>query len=103
MQPLKSSRIKRPADAMLYTDTVIHYVYTPVELPFSKDVNGDGMPDSNSGVYTSEFPFNSGRPTVHDNGCNVTLMDGHVERVPFKKLWEWENNKIVHSFWYMED
>ena len=61
------------------------------------------MMDSMDAVYTTEFSFNNGRPTVHNNGANVTLLDGHVERVPFKKLWEWRGGKIVHSFWYMED
>jgi prepilin-type N-terminal cleavage/methylation domain-containing protein/prepilin-type processing-associated H-X9-DG protein len=103
VQPLKATRINKPSDALMYTDTAIHYVYSPVEFTFGRDANGDGMPDSNAGVYTSEFAFNSGRPTVHDNGCNVTLLDGHSERVAFKKLWEVQNNKMVHSFWYMED
>ena len=48
--------------------------------------------------------FNFGRPTVHNNGANVTLLDGHVERVGFTKLWEVDAaKKVVHSFWYMED
>jgi prepilin-type processing-associated H-X9-DG protein len=49
-------------------------------------------------------PFNSGRPTVHNNGDNVTLLDGHVEWVPFKKLWQINAaKKVVHSFWYLQD
>ena len=103
MQPIKSARIKRPAYALLFTDTVTHYVYTPMSWPFSKDCNGDGMVDSNSGVYTGEYPFNNARPTVHSSGANVALLDGHAERVAFKRLWDWQNNKIVHSFWHLED
>jgi prepilin-type processing-associated H-X9-DG protein len=61
------------------------------------------MMDSSSGVYAGEYAFNDGRPTVHSSGANVALLDGHAERVPFKKLWEWNKNKIVHSFWYLED
>lgn len=30
-------------------------------------------------------------------------MDGHAERVSFKKLWEWRNNTIVHSYWHVND
>jgi prepilin-type N-terminal cleavage/methylation domain-containing protein/prepilin-type processing-associated H-X9-DG protein len=103
VKPLKATRIKKPVDAMMYLDTVTHYVYSPLVWPFDRDLNRDGMMDSMDAVYTTEFPFNNGRPTVHNNGANVTLLDGHVERLPFKKLWEWRNNKIVHSFWYMED
>jgi len=102
VQPIKASRIKKPSDAMLYTDTVTHYVYSPLVWAFDKDVDGDGKKDSSNGVYAGEFPYNDGRPTVHNSGANVTLLDGHAERVPFKKLWEW-TNRIMHSFWYLED
>jgi prepilin-type N-terminal cleavage/methylation domain-containing protein/prepilin-type processing-associated H-X9-DG protein len=103
VKPLKATRIKKPVDAMMYIDAVTHYVYSPLVWTFDRDVNRDGMPDSMDAVYTTEFAFNNGRPTVHNNGANVTLLDGHAERVPFKKLWEWRNNRIVHSFWYLED
>ena len=37
-------------------------------------------------------------------GDNVTLLDGHVEWVAFKKLWQVNSKrKVVHSFWYLED
>ncbi len=103
MQPLKLTRIRKPADALMYMDTVQHYVYSPFYAAFNKDADGDGQPDSASGVYSSEFAFNCGRPTVHDNGCNVTLMDGHAERVQFRRLYEWRNNQPVHSYWNLED
>ena len=103
MKPIKSARIKKPVDAMMYTDTVTHYVYSPLIWTFDRDLDRDGMMDSMDAVYTTEFSFNNARPTVHNNGANVTLLDGHVERVPFKKLWEWRNNKIIHSYWYLED
>jgi len=103
MKPINSTRIKKSADAMMYLDTVTHYVYSPLVWSFDRDVNRDGMVDTSGAVYAGEFPFNDARPTVHNNGANVTLLDGHAERVPFKKLWEWRNNRIVHSFWYLED
>jgi prepilin-type N-terminal cleavage/methylation domain-containing protein/prepilin-type processing-associated H-X9-DG protein len=105
MKPMPSTRIKKPADAMMCMDTVIHLVYTPLVWQFEMDLDRDGKADTHSGVYTDDggLPFNEGRPTVHANGANLTLMDGHVERVPFKRLWEWNKGKIVHSFWYLED
>ncbi len=103
MQPTRATRIKRPSNALMFMDCVTHYVYTPSNWPFDKDADGDGAKDSNSGVYSGEFPFNNGRPTVHNNGGNVTLLDGHAERVTFKKLYEWQNNKPVHPFWNLED
>ena len=103
LKPIKTSRIRKPADALMYGDAVTHYVYSPVTWPFDRDVNRDGMVDSSTGVYNGEFPFNNARPTVHNNGANVALLDGHAERVAFKRLWEWRNNQIVHSYWNLED
>ncbi|HRT55417.1 MAG TPA: prepilin-type N-terminal cleavage/methylation domain-containing protein [Candidatus Paceibacterota bacterium] len=102
--PLKASRIRKPADALMYMDTITHYVYSPVEptYKFTLDLNGDGKADTMARY--PDTPFNSGRPTVHADGANVTLLDGHVERVPFKKLWEIDGaNNVVHTSWYLED
>jgi hypothetical protein len=34
----------------------------------------------------------------------VALLDGHVERVPYKKLWQVNSaSKPLHSFWWLED
>jgi len=102
--PLQVSRIRRPSDAMMYMDTITHYVYSPVEVTyrFSLDMNRDGVVDTMP--QYPDTPFNYGRPTVHSQGANLTLLDGHVERVPFKKLWEIDARKqVVHSFWYLED
>ncbi len=104
MKPMNASRVRKPADAMMYMDAVTHYVYSPLVWAFDMDANRDKLLDSNSGVYNAaEYPFNDARPDIHNKGANVTLMDGHAERVPFSKLWEWRNNQIVHSFWYLED
>lgn len=103
-RPLSVSRIPSPADAMMMMDTVTHYVYSPVEVNyrFTLDLNRDGKVDT-----MPQYPdtaFNSGRPTVHNNGSNLILLDGHVERVSFAKLWAVDSaKKVVHSFWYMED
>jgi prepilin-type N-terminal cleavage/methylation domain-containing protein/prepilin-type processing-associated H-X9-DG protein len=99
--PLKVTRIRKPADALMFMDTITHYVYSPLSYPFTRDLNHDTKNDT-----MQEYPaaFNYGRPTVHSGGANVTLLDGHVERVPFKKLWDVDSaSKVTHSFWYMED
>lgn len=102
--PLKQSRIARTADAMLFMDSVDHYIYSPVEpsYNFSLDLNKDGLVDTMP--QYPDVPFNNGRPTVHNNGANVALLDGHVERVPFKLLWAVDaKKKVTHSFWYIDD
>ena len=106
-KPMNAASVRRPADAMMYLDcvgllgrTAIFTVDSPLAFPFVKDADGDGIKDSEDW----QAPFNSGRPTVHNNGCNVTLLDGHVEWVPFKKLWQVDRaNRVVHSFWYVDD
>lgn len=98
--PLKSSRIHKPSDALMFTDSDGFYVYSPLLRPFTADSDGDGVPDTDP-TYS---PYNHGRPTVHSMGANVGLLDGHVERVPFQKLWEVDRRgAVVHSFWYLED
>ena len=102
--PLLMSRIRRPAQAMIFMDTITHYVYSPLQYPFDPppggDADGDGKADTwpNYGVA-----YNWGRPTVHSGGANVTAADGHVERVAFRVLWQLTPAKQMASlFWDME-
>jgi prepilin-type N-terminal cleavage/methylation domain-containing protein/prepilin-type processing-associated H-X9-DG protein len=98
--PLKNTRIRKTADALMFLDTDGYYVYSPVLRPFTGDCDSDGLGDTDPGYA----PYSHGRPTVHSRGANATLLDGHVERVPFKKLWETKSGGIpVHSFWYLDD
>jgi prepilin-type processing-associated H-X9-DG protein len=102
--PMRTSCIRRPADALMFMDTVRHYVYSPVDSlhRFVVDMDLDGTPDTS--LTDPEMPFNSGRPTVHSNGANVTLLDGHVERVPFRELWKIDGaRRVTHPFWYLGD
>ena len=100
--PLKASRIKNPADALAFMDTLWYYVYSPGDpaMKFDADSNGDGKLDSMS----QYAPFSHARPTVHNNGANVGLLDGHAERVAFKKLWDVDSSgNVTHSFWRLDD
>jgi len=98
--PMPASRIKRPAQAMIFMDTITHYVYSPLEYPFSADLDGDRKLDT---WPNDDVAYNWGRPTVHSGGGNVTAADGHVERVPFRVLWQLTSgNQMASQFWYME-
>jgi prepilin-type N-terminal cleavage/methylation domain-containing protein len=102
--PLKASRVRKPADAMLYLDCVAFYLYSPGDpsYRFTRDSDGDGVLDACGNQ--PEYAYSYARPTVHNRGADVTLMDGHVEWVPFKKLWAIDRaNNMVHSFWYLLD
>jgi prepilin-type N-terminal cleavage/methylation domain-containing protein/prepilin-type processing-associated H-X9-DG protein len=100
---MRASRVRKPADAMIFMDTVSHYVYSPVQWRFARDADHDKVNDSMASY--PDTAFNYGRPTVHSEGANVALLDGHAERVAFKKLWRLDTatGNVVHSFWYMED
>ena len=99
--PLKSTQVLKPADVMAFMDTITHYVYSPVQWQFALDLDHDGVKDSMSNY--PDTAYNSGRPTVHGRAANVTLLDGHIELVSFKKLWALDTNgKVAHRFWYMD-
>jgi prepilin-type processing-associated H-X9-DG protein len=98
--PLRSTRIHKPNDALMFMDTDGFYVYSPVLRPFTADSDKDGTPDTDP-AYS---PYSHGRPTVHNRGANVGALDGHVERVKFEKLWEVDRRgSISNSLWYLED
>ncbi len=101
-QPMFASKIKRPAQAMILTDTISHYLYSPLEpaYAFTLDKDGDGKLDS---MASYDVAYNWGRPTVHSQGANITAADGHVERVPFKVLWaRGQSGEMLSYWWYME-
>jgi len=102
--PLKSTQVRKPADAAVFTESIYYYIYSPGDpnYAFSVDMNGDGKVDTMS-RYPG-WPFNFARPTVHNDGANLILLDGHAERVAFKKLWAVDaSNKPTHSYWYLTD
>jgi prepilin-type N-terminal cleavage/methylation domain-containing protein/prepilin-type processing-associated H-X9-DG protein len=101
IQPaLKLTQIHKPSQVMAFMDTLTYYVYNPTEpeYKFSQDMDGDGMLDSMS---KDSVAYNFARPTVHDNGANVGLLDAHVERVPFKVLWRNTSGTMWNSYWFL--
>jgi prepilin-type N-terminal cleavage/methylation domain-containing protein/prepilin-type processing-associated H-X9-DG protein len=100
--PLRAALINKPADAMAFMDTLWYYVYSPAEpnMKFDADSDGDNVNDS----MAQYKPFSHGRPTVHNRGANVGLLDGHVERVAYKLLWKINSaGDVTHSFWWLDD
>lgn len=96
--PLKVSRIKHAVNALIFMDTATFYLYSPLYQPFKLDMDHDGMLDSSG--QDPGFAYNDGRPTAHSNGDNVTLLDGHVEWVPFKKLWQSDaSGSPLNTYW----
>ena len=100
--PLKTSRVRRPSEALLYADAVYEFFYSPVDPSFrpSLDVDHDAMADTAASLGT-DGPYNFCRAKVHNNGCNATMLDGRVERVPFKVLWRNVKGVMKCQYWYM--
>ncbi len=98
--PVKENFITHPSQALMFMDVEMFYVYSPLYNHWDSDANHDGFNDSNSS-YT---PFNNGRPTVHNNGCDVGCLDGHVERMAFKTLWAADGaGNPLCNYWTMQE
>jgi prepilin-type N-terminal cleavage/methylation domain-containing protein/prepilin-type processing-associated H-X9-DG protein len=109
--PLQLMSIQRPSEAMGFLDVIHHHVYSPAEdggktpydYTFDLDYDGDGQPDTSKKVFAygrPRVPYNYARPKVHNNGCNVGLLDGHVEWIPYRKLWEVDSSgEVQHPYW----
>jgi prepilin-type N-terminal cleavage/methylation domain-containing protein/prepilin-type processing-associated H-X9-DG protein len=94
------TKIKRPSQAMIYTDTITHYVYSPLQHPLTTDMDGDKKIDT---WPNYDVAYNWARPTVHAGGGNVTAADGHAERVSFRVLWQLTpGGGMASQWWYME-
>jgi prepilin-type N-terminal cleavage/methylation domain-containing protein/prepilin-type processing-associated H-X9-DG protein len=101
LPPMPASKIRRPSQAMIFIDTLTHYVYSPLVHPFTRDADGDKVLDSSD--VDAGIAYNDARPNVHGGGANITCADGHVERVSFRVLWATSGSTDMASpFWYME-
>jgi prepilin-type N-terminal cleavage/methylation domain-containing protein/prepilin-type processing-associated H-X9-DG protein len=99
--PLKADRVQRPSQALIYADSVYEFIYSPVDpnLKLTIDMDGDDMSDTSAA--SGGCPYNVCRPKVHNNGCNAAMLDGRVEHVPFKVLWNNVNGTMTCQYWYM--
>jgi prepilin-type N-terminal cleavage/methylation domain-containing protein/prepilin-type processing-associated H-X9-DG protein len=100
--PLKADKVQRPSEALLYADAIYEFFYSPQDPLYkpSVDVDHDGMPDTAASLATGG-PYNDCRAKVHNNGCNATMLDGRVERVPFNVLWKNVRGTMTCQYWYM--
>jgi len=84
--PCKTAAIKKPSEALMLMDTSSYYVYSPADPAYK--FNGHSDDDGIADTLANYAPYSRSRPTVHNNGANLTMLDGRVERVPFKRLWK---------------
>jgi prepilin-type N-terminal cleavage/methylation domain-containing protein len=95
---IKTTRIRKPTEALVFHDAINDFK-NPIGRPFYfPDKNGDGIGDVPAKVEPRDPNFR-----VHSDGSQVALLDGHSERVHYKKLWAYDEKGFVsHPFWRME-
>ncbi len=105
---LKSDKLRFHQELMAFMDVKRYFVYNPfdttINCSFVRDADDDGIFDSLIELNGKARDYNLGRPKIHSDACNVTLLDGHVERVSYEELWHVEdgvNNYPSHSYWRM--
>lgn len=100
--PLKVTGIKSPAMTMGFMETIAYYVYSPNEnaYRFNEDTDDDGFYDTNNAWASIGEYYNDARPKVHSGASNVGLLDGHVEKIKYEKLWKVDaGGNTQHPFW----
>lgn len=95
---LKTTRIQKPAEALVFQDA-INELPSPLLRPFVfPDRDADGIGDVPVTVPSGDANFR-----VHTDATQISLLDGHVERVHYKKLWAYDKKgRVTHPFWYPE-
>ena len=89
------------SEALIYMDAVFE-VRFPNALGhhFVHDADSNGYADTGDNYFNSGLPFNGARPTIHNDGSNAALLDGHVEWIRYMNLWKIDDkNQPIHNFW----
>ena len=87
--PFKYSHVIYPTTWIMLLDTDIghDFIYSfnnPGWLP-DVDTDGDGLDDTHSriAIWMPASQYNGARPRIHRDSSNVTMVDGHVERIDY--------------------
>lgn len=99
---LSVAKVKNPSQALMFIDARTQYVYNLTEFPLTSDINGDGIPDSARYASTTGLgvPYNGAQAGIHEGGCNVTLLDGHIEYLKRDNLFDVDQaGDPLHTFW----
>jgi prepilin-type N-terminal cleavage/methylation domain-containing protein/prepilin-type processing-associated H-X9-DG protein len=98
--PVVITGIKRPGSWLMLLDVQYYFVYNPISEWWILDDDRDGD-NINDTCGACPMIYNGANPKIHNNGCNITLADGHVEWVAFKDLWKTNTAKeVVNPYWY---
>lgn len=96
---VKANRIRRPFETIAFLDAS-PWVRSPARMRFPiPDKDGDGVADLPAKI---QQPFDANF-RVHSDSTQMSLFDGHVERVNYRKLWAYDGEgKVTHPYWYPE-
>ena len=79
--PINMHEFNKPSGWIAFMDTQDGWgMYSPARWRFTMDLDGDGIKDSSG----TDALYNWAAPRVHLEGMNVTMIDGHVERMIFQ-------------------
>jgi len=81
--PKKINHFSRPSGMLAMTDVYSHkYVYNLSSWVPDLDLDGDGVADSDEGVWNNEGKrYNRGAPFRHSRGANCLFIDSHISWV----------------------
>lgn len=96
---VKTHEIRKSAETLVFLDANSG-LNSPVGERFvypDRDRDGVGdVPPKPEEFWHSNFG-------VHGDSSQMSLLDGHVERVHYRKLWAYdEKGQVAHPFWYPE-
>jgi len=100
--PVKISNVKTPEESLIFVESCWYLVYSPAIWRIDSDRDEDGFFDTNSSMPdTPNHMYNTAMPRIHNDGCNVTLLDGHAEWISFYNLFASDQRFGLpeHPFW----
>lgn len=101
--PCKLTNIREPATWISLIDVQDHFVAAACYPCWYLDDDMDGDDEADT-CSAQPFIYNRANPKLHNNGCNITLCDGHIEWIKFEELWESNTiGQFVHDYWYDSD
>lgn len=95
--PFTFSEVRHPATWAMLLDG-LYFMYTFAHWPPDLDWDEDGIPDTYSGLQIwgkTEAMYNRGCPRTHHDALNMTMVDGHVERIDL-----WTYLDPTADFWH---
>ena len=104
---VKATSVRKPSEGLLYTDvwagSLTASVISPLQQKPEPVSEVNTRPRTVEEVNESWIQHNGAAPRIHSGGSNTGLLDGHVECVRYRELWNLdEKGEVTHPFWYPE-